>query len=162
MAEFLIFQLAVIGLARPLRRVGNFLKLGALVVYKILHPIADPCRVLVVIHVAKPDKDGVIVSARAERVVSQADSESDIIDRGNAVCTARRLDDIFSEGQLVIHFGMILCSFVFRIAVAVNDRLIPWGDSKGLTFLGAVRVAFVLCPSGRRGCVGCEQCAVCT
>ena len=89
MAEFLIFQLAVIGLARPLRRVGNFLKLGALVVYKILHPIADPCRVLVVIHVAKPDKDGVIVSARAERVVSQADSESDIVDRGNAVCTAR-------------------------------------------------------------------------
>ena len=153
----MIFQLAVIGLARPLRRVGNFLKLGALVVYKILHPIADPCRVLVVIHVAKPDKDGVIVSARAERVVSQADSESDIIDRGNAVCTARRLDDIFSEGQLVIHFGMILCSFVFRIAVAVNDRLIPWSNGKGLPFFCAVWIACIFFPSGRGICVRREK-----
>ena len=101
-----------------------------------------------------------IVSARAERIVSCSDSESDIIDRGNAVCTARRLDDIFSEGQLVIHLGVILRRLSLRIAVAVNYRLIPWGDSKGLTFLGAVRVAFVLCPTDRGSCIGCEQCAV--
>lgn len=44
---------------------------------------------------------------------------------------------------------MILRRLSLRIAVAVNYRLIPWGDSKGLTFLGAVRVAFVLCPTDR-------------
>ena len=90
MAEFLIFKLAVpVLLARPHRCVGNFLKIGALVVYKVLYPVADLCRVLGIIHVAKTDKDSVIVSARAERIVSCSDSKSDIIDRGNAVCTAR-------------------------------------------------------------------------
>ena len=89
MAEFLIFQLAVISLAHPFRRVGNFLKLGALVVYKVLYPVANLRRVLGIIHIAKTNKDSVIVSARAERIVSCSDSKSDIIDRGNAVCTAR-------------------------------------------------------------------------
>ena len=162
-AELLILQLAVPGiLARPLRRVGNFLKIGALVGYKVLHPIADLRREIFIIHIAKTDKDSVIVSACAERVVGQTDSESDIIDRGNAVCTAWRLDNILSECQLVIYLGMILCSFVFRIAVAVNDRLIPWGKGKRLPLFCAVWIACIFFPSGRGICVGCEQCAVCT
>ena len=163
MAEFLVFQLAVpVLLARPHRSVGNFLKIGTLVVYKVLYPVADLRSVLGIIHIAKTDKDSMIVSARAERIVSDSDSKGNIVDCRNLVGTRCTFGNVDPEGPLAVYLGVILCRLSLRIAVAVNYRLIPWGDSKGLTFLGAVRVAFVLCPSGRRGCVGCEQCAVCT
>ena len=163
MAEFLVFQLAVpVLLARPHRRVGNFLKIGALVVYKVLYPVADLRRVLGIIHIAKTDKDGVIVSACAERIVSCSDSKGNIIDCRNPMGARCTFGNVDPEGPLAVYLGVILCRLSLRIAVAVNYRLIPRGDGKWLTFFRSVRVAFILCPTGRRGCVGCEQCAVCT
>ena len=163
MAEFLVFQLAVpVLLARPHRRVGNFLKLGALVVYKVLYPVADLRSVLGIIHIAKTDKDSMIVSACAERIVSDSDSKGNIVDRRNLVGTRCTFGNVDPEGPLAVYLGMILCRLSLRIAVAVNNRLIPRGDGKRLTFFRSIRVAFVLCPTGRGICVGREQCAVCT
>ena len=163
MAEFLVFQLAVTGfLARPHRSVGNFLKLGALVVYKVLYPVADLRSVLGIIHIAKTDKDGMIVSARAEWVVSCSNSKCNIIDSRNPMGTRCTFGNVDTEIPLTVYLGMILRRLPLCVAIAVNDRLIPWGDGKGLTLFCAVRVAFILCPSGRWGCVGCEQCTICT
>lgn len=150
MAEFLVFQLAVpVLLARPHRRVGNFLKLGALVVYKVLYPVADLRSVLGIIHIAKADKDSMIVSARAERIVSCSDSKGNIVDRRNLVGTRCTFGNVDPEGPLAVYLGVILCRLSLRIAVAVNYRLMPRGDGKGLTFFCSVWVAFILCPSGR-------------
>ena len=161
MAEFLIFKLAVTGfLTRPHRSVGNFLEIGTLICHKILHPIADLRRVIGIIHIAKTDKDSMIVSARAERIVSCSDSKGNIVDRRNLVGTRCTFGNVDPEGPLAVYLGVILCRLSLRIAVAVNYRLIPRGDGKWLTFFRSVRVAFILCPSDRRGCVGCEQCAV--
>ena len=161
MAEFLIFQLAVpVLLARPHRRVGNFLKIGTLVVYKVLYPVADLCRVLGIIHIAKTDKDGVVVSARAERIVSDSDRKGNIIDRSNLVGARCTFGNVDAEGPLAVYLGMILRRLSLGVAVAVNDRLMPRGNGKGLTLFCAVWVAFILCPSGRGSCVGCEQCSV--
>ena len=161
MAEFLIFQLAVTGfLARPHRSVGNFLKLGALVVYNVLYPVANLRRVLGIIHITKADKDSVIVSARAERIVSDSDSKGNIVDRRNLVGTRCTFGNVDAEIPLAVYLGMILRRLSLGVAVAVNDRLMPRGNGKGLTLFCAVWVAFILCPSGRGSCVGCEQCSV--
>ena len=161
MAEFLIFKLAVpVLLARPHRRVGNFLKIGALVVYKVLYPVADLRSVLGIIHIAKTDKDSMIVSACAERIVSDSDSKGNIIDRSNPVGARCTFGNVDPEGPLAVYLGVILCRLSLGVAVTVNDRLMPRGNGKGLTFFRSVRVAFVLCPTGRGSCVGCEQCAV--
>ena len=163
MAEFLIFKLAVTGfLTRPHRRVGNFLKIGALVVYKVLYPVADLRRVLGIIHIAKTDKDGVIVSACAERIVSCSDSKGNIIDCRNPMGARCTFGNVDPEGPLAVYLGVILCRLSLRIAVAVNDRLIPRGNGKGLPLFCAVGIACIFFPSGRGSCIGREQCAVCT
>lgn len=117
MAKFLIFKFAVSrGFASPFRSIGYFLKFGTLVVYKILHPIADLCCVVGIVHIAKTDKDGVVVSACAERIVSCSDSKCNIIDRSNFVGTWCTFGNVDAKIPLAVYFGMILRRLTFCIA----------------------------------------------